>query len=237
MARPAPTWNVLPHRPIQKLTENLWTVTGALPNMPLDRVLSIAKMGDGRLVLHNGIALEEPAMKEIEAFGKPSFLLVPNGYHRLDAPAFKQRYPEIKVLCPEGARKKVEEVVAVDGTYADLPADDRVSLHDIEGVGRGEGYLKVRSDDGVSLVFNDVFFNMPHQPGFQGLALRLMGSTGGPKVTRVGKLFLIKDKQAVKAQLEALASTPDLKRVIVMHGDSVSDDPGGLLRKVAATLS
>ena len=237
MARPAPTWNVLPHRPIQKLTENLWTVTGALPNMPLDRVLSIAKMGDGRLVLHNGIALEEPAMKEIEAFGKPSFLLVPNGYHRLDAPAFKQRYPEIKVLCPEGARKKVEEVVAVDGTYADLPADDRVSLHDIEGVGRGEGYLKVRSDDGVSLVFNDVFFNMPHQPGFQGLVLRLMGSTGGPKVTRVGKLFLIKDKQAVKAQLEALASTPDLKRVIVMHGDSVSDDPGGLLRKVAATLS
>lgn len=237
MARPAPTWNVLPHRPIQKLTENLWTVTGALPNMPLDRVLSIAKMGDGRLVLHNGIALEEPAMKEIEAFGKPSFLLVPNGYHRMDAPAFKQRYPEIKVLCPEGARKKVEEVVAVDGTYADLPADDRVSLHDIEGVGRGEGYLKVRSDDGVTLVFNDVFFNMPHKPGLQGLVLRLMGSTGGPKVTRVGKLFLIKDKQAVKAQLEALASTPDLRRVIVMHGDSVSDDPGGLLRKVAATLS
>lgn len=236
MARTAPTWNVLPHQPLQKLTENLWTVTGALRGMPLDRVLSIAKMGDGRLVLHNGIALEEPLMKEIEAFGKPSFLLVPNGYHRMDAPAFKQRYPEIKVLCPEGARKKVEEVVAVDGTYAELPADDRVSLHDIEGVGRGEGYLKVRSDDGVSLVFNDVFFNMPHKPGFQGLVLRLMGSTGGPKVTRVGKLFLIKDKQAVKAQLEALASTPDLRRVIVMHGDSVSDDPGGLLRKVAATL-
>jgi hypothetical protein len=232
----AAEWKVLPHKPLQKLTENLWTVTGSLTNMPMERVLSIARLGDGRLVLHNGIALEEPLMQEIEAFGEPSFLLVPGGYHRLDAPAFKHRYPTLKVLCPEGARKKVEEVVAVDGTYADLPADERVSLHHLDGVSRGEGYLHVRSEGGTSLVFNDVLFNMPHLPGLQGLVLRLVGSTGGPKVTRVGKLFLVKDRAALRAQLRALADTPDLVRVVVMHGDTVTDDPAGMLRKVAASL-
>jgi hypothetical protein len=229
-------WKVLPHKPIQKLTENLWTVTGALPNMPMERVLSIARMGDGRLVLHNGIALEEPLMQEIEAFGEPAFLLVPNGYHRMDAPAFKKRYPMMKVLCPEGVRKKVEEVVEVDGTYADLPADERVSLRYLDGVAKREGYLEVRSESGTSLVFNDVMFNMPHLPGLQGLVLRIVGSTGGPKVTRVGKLFLVTDRAALRAQLLTLADTPKLARVVVMHGDTVTDDPAGMLRKVAATL-
>jgi hypothetical protein len=154
----------------------------------------------------------------------------------MDAPAFKKRYPMMKVLCPEGVRKKVEEVVEVDGTYADLPADERVSLRYLDGVAKGEGYLEVRSESGTSLVFNDVMFNMPHLPGLQGLVLRIVGSTGGPKVTRVGKLFLVKDRAALRAQLLALADTPKLARVVVMHGDTVTDDPAGMLRKVAATL-
>jgi hypothetical protein len=55
-------------------------------------------------------------------------------------------------------------------------------------------------------------------------------------VTRVGKLFLVKDRAALRAQLRALADTPGLVRVVVMHGDTVTDDPAGMLRKVAASL-
>lgn len=233
----APTdWKVLPHEPLQKLGDNLWTITGSLGGMPLTRVMSLARLADGRLVIHNAMALEEPLMKEIEAFGAPSFVLVPNGYHRIDAPRWKHRYPGAKVLCPEGVRKKVEEVVEVAGTYEDLPADDRVKLHYLDGVGRGEGYLEVRSDDGVSLVFNDVMFNTPHQPGFSGFVLRVMGSTGPAKVTRIAKLFLVKDKAALRAHLLRLADTPDLKRMVIMHGDMVTGDAAAVMRQVAGTL-
>jgi hypothetical protein len=238
MAKVNTRWTVLPHGPIQEESENLWTVRAPLPDMPLGRVMSIARMSDGRLVVHNGIALEAASMLAIEGWGTPAFLLVPNGWHRLDAPAYKARYPALRVLCPEGARKTVGEVVTVDGTYEDFPSDPDVAVTYLEGVKRREGFVEVRSRDGVSLVFNDVIFNQPHLPGMNGFVMRLLGSTGGPRVTRIGKLFLVKDRAALRAHLERLATLPDLRRIVIMHGASVSD--GGraaeLLRQVAAGL-
>src|ERR1044071_493254 len=99
------TWTVLSHRPIEKLESNLWRVEGDLPGGNGTRVMTIVKLASGGLLIHNGIALAEPEMKEIEAFGKPEILIVPNGFHRLDCKVFKQRYPDVRVLCPAQARK------------------------------------------------------------------------------------------------------------------------------------
>src|SRR5688572_16254862 len=128
MAKANTEWVVQPHSPVAELDDGLWRVEGTLAGMPLKRVMTIAKRSDGQLVVHNGIAIEENAMKQIEAHGPVGFIVVPNGYHRLDAPAFKKRYPNAKVVCPSGARKKVEEVVPVDHTYDDYPTDPRVSI-------------------------------------------------------------------------------------------------------------
>lgn len=240
MAPPANTeWKVLPHGPIEKLADNLWRVEGSLPNMPLKRVMTVARRRDGRLVVHNAIALEEPAMREIEAWGTPAFLVVPNGWHRLDAPAFKARYPQITVLCPRGARKKVAEVVAVDGTYDDFPRDDdSVTLEHVPGVRDVEGVMTVRSSDGATtLVFNDLLFNMPHLPGVQGLVLRYVtASSGGPRIARIARIAMVRDKAAVRGALERLADTPGLARVIVSHHETIAADPARALRAVAATL-
>ena len=144
MAKAHTEWTVLEHGPIEKLADNLWRVDGTLPGMSLHRVMTIAKLGDGRLAVHNAIALREPEMKEIDAWGTVALILVPNGFHRLDAPAFKSRYPGAKVLAPKGSRKKVEEVVAVDGTYDDFPKDDAVRLESLRGVKGQEGAMVVR---------------------------------------------------------------------------------------------
>src|SRR3954468_22815984 len=145
MAKANGTWNVLPHRPIEKLTENLWRIEGDLPGMPLKRVMTIIKRQDGSLIVHNAIPLGEGEMAELEAFGTVRYIIVPNGYHRLDAGVYKQRYPQAPVLCPRGARQKVAQVVAVDGTYEDLQPDDAVTVTTLEGVGAQEGVLLVRS--------------------------------------------------------------------------------------------
>lgn len=237
MANDATTWKVLPHRPIEKLTENLWRVEGDLEGMPLKRVMTIAKRADGGLVVHNAIALGEAEMREIDAWGKVSFVLVPNGYHRIDAPRFAARYPDAKVLAPSGSRKKVAEVVRVDGTYEDFPGDDAVSLETLHGVAEAEGAMFVRSESGVTLVLNDAVFNMPHVSGFSGFVFKhVTKSSGGPRVSRIARLFLIKDKAALRAHLERLASTKDLQRVIVSHHETITEDPPGKLRAVAATL-
>lgn len=237
MAKAPRGWKILPHSPVRTLAENAWHVEGSVEGMPLGRSMTVARRRDGSLVVHNAICLEEAAMKELEAHGPVGTVVVPNGWHRLDVAAFKDRYPQARVLCPAGARKKVSSVVAVDGTYDDLPDDGAVRLVHLDGLGRQEGFLEVRSPDGVTLAFNDIIFNLARLPGFSGWIFHnIIGSTGGPKVTRVGKLFMVKDKAALRRQLETLAALPDLKRVIVMHGRSPESDAAGFLRTVVATL-
>lgn len=237
MANAEGSWNVLPHRPIEKLSDRVWRVEGDLPNMPLKRVMTIARMTTGELVIHNAIALEESAMSEIEAWGPVAFILVPNAFHRMDAPAFATRYPKAKVLCPPAARPKVAKVVRVDGTYADFPSDPAVALELLEGVGDQEGVMSVRDASGGTLVFNDVLFNAPHVPGAKGFVLRhITASTGGPRVSRIARLFLVKNASAYADHLRKLADTERLVRVIVSHHETIDRSPAHVLRDVAATL-
>ncbi len=78
--------------------------------------------------------------------------------------------------------------------------------------------MHVRSKDGVSLVFCDAVFNMDKKEDFAGwLVTTILGSAPGPRVSRLAKLALVKDKKKLRANLEQLAETPDLVRVIVSH--------------------
>src|ERR1044071_2283106 len=103
MAEPATSWSVLQHGPIEQLTERLWWVQGALPGMSLKRAMSVVRLESGGLAIHSAIALREAEQAQLEAWGKPELLIVPSGYHRLDAPRYKQRYPKLRVLAPRGS--------------------------------------------------------------------------------------------------------------------------------------
>ena len=230
------TWTPLPHGPLEKLTENLWRVEGTLPRMALRRVMTAVKLADRRLLIHSAIALQAAQMAELEAWGEPAFLVVPNGWHRLDARVYLDRYPGMQVFCPAGATKRVTKVVPVTGSYDDFEDLAEVRLFHLDGVKQGEGALQVRSEDGTTLVFNDVIFNQPHLPGFGGLVLRLMGSTGGCMVTPVGRLLVARDRPALRAHLEQLATIEDLRRVIVSHGELIDENAGLMLRGAADYL-
>lgn len=225
MAKANADWNVLPHEPIEKLAENLWFVRGSLPNIPLKRTMVVARHADGRLVIHNGIALEPSAQAELEAWGTPTTLVVPGALHRLDAPAYKKRYPALRVLAPRGARKAVEKVIAVDGTYEDADRDDAIRFEMLHGMGDQEGTMLVRSADGVTVVFNDAVFNMDRPKQLLGKVITgVLGSAPGPRISRLVKLVLIKDTKALRADLERYAALPELIRVIVAH-DTVTSGP------------
>jgi hypothetical protein len=237
MAKAHDTWKVLPHRPIEELADNLWRVEGGLEGMPLKRVMAIVRGVDGGLVIHNAIALDDASMARVDAWGPVKFLIVPNGYHRLDAKIFKDRYPAATVLCPRGATDKVRQVVAVDGAYEDFPHEPTIRFETLDGTGANEGVMLVRSRDGVTIVFNDAVFNMPHGRGLTGWIFKhLTQSSGGPRVPRLVKLFVIKDRPAFRAHLLRLAELPELRRAIVSHHVTITGDVGEALRTAAATL-
>jgi hypothetical protein len=217
-AKVSDAWNVLEHGPIERITERLWRVEGSIPGMTLRRVMTVAKRENGGLVIHSAIALRPAELAELEAWGKPEVLAVPGAYHRLDAPAYKKRFPGLRVHAPSATLGKVREVVRVDGTYEDFPADKAVELRSVPGTGGREGAMFVRCAAGLSVVLNDVVMNMDRKRDLLGfLFTTLLGSAPGPRVSRLSKLTLVTDRQALRAELERLAALPDLANLIVSH--------------------
>ena len=224
------TWTVLPHHPIEKPNANLWRLSGKLGET--QRQMVMARMNDGRVLVHNPIAMGEPEMKELEAWGEPSVIFVPNGYHRQDSFIWKQRYPKAKVVAPPGAKKRVDAVVAVDAVSPDAPRDENVRLLPCEGL-PGESILEVKSDEGITFVFGDAVLNMPKLGFPMGFFLGPTGTVSAPRVVR---WIAMKDKKKFAAQLDELANTPNLKTLMFGHGRPITSDAAGALRSAAALL-
>jgi hypothetical protein len=229
-------WIVRPHGKLEQLSENIWWTWGSLPGMSLKRSMVVARRHDGDLVIHNAIALDDEGMRKIESLGEPRYMIVPNAGHRLDAPAFKNRYPSLQVFAPRGGRDAVTKVVHVDGIYEDFPADADVQLEMLHGVGDAEGAMVVRSNDGVTIVLNDAVFNMDRKRDPLGfLFTTLLGSAPGPRVSRLVKLLFVKDKKALREDLERFAEHPDLVRLVVAHEKVAKGPDAAKALKQAAT--
>ena len=236
MPKPFEKWTVHPHGPIEKITENVWRVAAPFPGAPFPRTMMVARLASGGLVIHNAIALDEREMKELENWGTPAFLIVPSGAHRMDARIFKEHYPGMRVIGPPGAKEKIDEVVKVDATEVDF-GDANVRYEIVAGTSEGEGLLLVRSKAGTTLVFNDVLMNMQKLAGFGGFMMGMFGFTGPkPKVSAPARLFVVKDKKALRAELERRSATPDLARIEVGHGNPITSAPAAALREAAAGL-
>jgi hypothetical protein len=239
MPKPFTEWTVLPHGKLSRLDDNLLSVTGDL-HMPVGDVprrMTVVRLRSGKLVIYSAIALDEAEMRALEDFGEPSYLIVPNDIHRLDAKIWKDRYPDMTVIAPAGVRKKVEAVVPVDRTIVNFD-DPRVEYSTVPGTEQHEAALVVKTWSGTTLVVNDLIWNLEDRPGFGGWLFHVMGFTGGaPRIPTVIELREIKDKHALRAQLEAWARIGDLNRIIVSHGAIVTRDPSGVLVNLAQTLA
>ena len=232
------TWTVLPNGPLVEIDERLLTVSGDIP-MPLGnfpRRMTVIGLSDGRTAIWSAIALKEPDMQRIEALGRPAVMIVPNPGHRLDAKIWKQRYPDIVVLTPPGARQMVSEVVPVDATE-DVLGDPDVSFIVVEGTVGAESALKVRRASGVTLITNDMIGHVrrPHGIGANIMARVFGYGVHGPAIPRTVKRF-IKDPKALARQMREWAEIDGLKRIIVSHGEPITDDPAGVLRRLADSL-
>lgn len=230
-------WQTRRHGPLTRLEDGLYVVEAELESAPIGRRMTIFRLSDGSLALHSVIACDEATMAAIEALGELRYLLVPSALHTMDAPAYVARYPSLEVLTTAASRPKVEPRVAVRGEFSRLPGDPRLRHEVLEGAPLEAVFVHTSPEGAVSLVFNDVLMNLPDRlPGFKGWLTKLMGSTGGPKVTKIARRFLVEDPAQLAAQFEHLAAIPGLRRLVVGHGALVEVDAAGVLQSVAATL-
>lgn len=233
-------WTVLPHGRLYEIDQNIMTVTGTIhmPLTELPRRMTIARLADGRrLVVFSAIALDESAMRMLESYGRPAFLVVPSDKHRLDARIWKDRYPEMQVVAPEGSRKGVEKVVPVDTTEPEF-GDPNVQFVTVPGTGQCEGALLIHTPNGATLVLNDLVGNIRKANGFGGWFLRRMKFAGDePQLPRPVQWTMIKEPALLRAQFLEWAALPTLRRILVSHGESIEHQPAETLRDLAQALT
>ncbi len=227
-------WTVQPHGPLHAIGEGMLTVTGEIV-MPLGRFprrMTVVRLSGGRTAIWSAVALDEPQMARIEAFGRPSVMIVPNPGHRLDSHIWKERYPDLKVLTQPGAKTQVEEAVKVDATR-DILDDPAVRFVVVDGTDEAEAALEITRDDGLTLITNDIIGHVlhPHGLGAAIMANLFDYGTKEPAVPKTIKRF-IKDPHALALNLRRWAKLEPV-RIIVSHGEPITNNPAAQLRKLA----
>jgi hypothetical protein len=225
---------ILPHGEFEELAPGLWSLTGSLP-MPLRRNMIVYRMADGALLLHSVIALDEAGMAKLEALGRPSIMIVPAVGHRMDAPFFKARYPNLRVIAPAAIRSKVEDVIKVDGTCEELLPALGIGLHPMLGFKQGEIGYELPIEGGRALVLCDALANPDHPKGVGGQLVRVI--LGGIKtrlgVPRIIRMMFLSEKAAAREAIARLASIKNLSVISVAHGRPVRGDCAQALREAA----
>jgi hypothetical protein len=234
MTAPFKQWTVLPHGKLTRVNERIVTVVGDLkmPFLELPRRMTVVRSNAGNLVIFSAIALRDQDMAELEALGRPTFLVVPSERHRLDAPGYSARYPDITVVAPRAGIEKIGQVVRIDTNTPDF-GDPTIRYVEVAG----DSALEVEGQDGLTLIVNDLIGDIHGESGVGGWLLRVMGFAGDdPHVPGPVKLTLGKHKSEVAQQFRHWAERADLRRIIVSHGDTIENDPRGALRTLAASL-
>jgi hypothetical protein len=207
------------------------------PMGDVERRMTVVRLFDRRLVVYSAIALDEAEMSALESFGTPAYLIVPSDLHRMDVKIWKDRYPAMMVVAPAGARAKVEKVVPVDATSGEF-GDPAVHFLAVPGTGEREAALVVETGSGTTLVLNDLIFNLANRTGIGGWVFKTIGLTGDePHIAPPVRMRQVKDKDALRAQLEQWSHLPSLKRVIIAHGDIIANDAAHVLGRIAKDLA
>jgi hypothetical protein len=233
-------WIVTPHTPIEKLDDDLWALESEVPGINgLRRRMTIVKRSDGRLAFYNAVPMDDAARAEIEAWGKPAFLILPHRSHTLDAPSFRERF-NLETYAPPGELDPLRAKLPMTIKSIDeLPADPHLAWELVQGTKKtAEPILVTKSADGArtTLVFSDSVQNMPRDGA--PFMMKLLGFAGTrPRVVPVWRFVSgLKDRKALRAQLERLAASPGLTRLVFSHGTTTTAGAADALRAAAADL-
>jgi hypothetical protein len=79
--------------------------------------MTVVRLGGGGLWVHSASQPTPELCAELDRLGEVRWIVVPNRYHHLDAPAMKARYPDAQVIGPASATSRNPRValdVAID---------------------------------------------------------------------------------------------------------------------------
>lgn len=189
--------------------------------------MTIVKMGDGTLLVHSPIALDDALQSEIERLGHLAFLITPNAFHGMFIEDWMKAFPDARHFTAgteHTGKNKSEPLfdLAVAGLSPTLEAMR------VEGIPKLQEYVFYHRPS-RTLILTDLAFNIRTDVSIWTKIFFSMNDAYGKfGPTRLMR-SMITDKVAFSASLNALMEW-DFEHIVVSHGDVVEYDGKNILR-------
>jgi Domain of unknown function (DUF4336) len=186
--------------------------------------MTVVRLGDGRLLLHSPVAIDDALMQALVALGPVGYLVAPNRFHHLRMPDATQRFPEARVFGAKGLREKARGVRVDEVLSEEIPAEWAPALDLCPVFGAPEmSEVAFFHKKSRTLLVSDLLFNIVEPEGLATkMVLTLMGTRGRLAKSRLWWKFT-NDKKAFGASIEKIMNW-DFDRLIMAHGNIVEND-------------
>lgn len=223
--------------PLERFAEGVWFASA--PNTylgwQLGTRMTVLRLGDGSLLIHSPIALDDSLKREIDTLGPVGHIVAPNLFHHLYAGDAAKAFPEAKVHGAAGLRKKRPDL-RLDALLSEQnePAwrDDLETLA-IEGTLLDETIFWHKPSG--TLVTADLIENFETaDDGWTRFYLKAAGIHGKIGLSRMLRLAF-RDRKKARRNIDQVLSW-DFDRVVLAHGNPIGSNGIDAFRETYAWL-
>jgi len=186
---------------------------------------TILRLEDGGLLVHSPAPPTEALDAALDGLGPVRWLVVPNLFHHLAAPAAAARYPDAAVVGPAAANDSNPSLQLdhVLGDGALVAAAPELSLHPLRGVPFLDETVLFHRPTGT-LIGTDVVMSACAKDHWTWRwSARLLGVWEKVRTPPDVK-WKTPPNEATKGSIEAMLDLP-IERIVVAHADPIVDRP------------
>ncbi len=212
-----------------QLSNDIWTAQAPVRFLSFHFTtrMTVVRRRDGSVWLHSPIPLSEELRRNIDAIGEVRAAVAPNRFHHLYAGEVKEHYPDAKLFAAPGLKSKRPDL-AIDEELGERE-DGEEFRYLLIGGGRPLNEYVFLHKASATLICSDLLQNISgsdHLP--TRLYMKLVGIHGKPGVSRLVRLAF-RDRAATRAGVDEVLQWP-FERIVLAHGDVVTDSPHDVLR-------
>lgn len=190
--------------------------------------MTIIEVGDGALLVHSPIALDDALKSDVERLGRVAYLITPNAFHGMFTDDWMAAFPDARHFTArtDDTGKNRSEPLSLSAIAGLSPVLEAARM---EGMPKIQEYVFYHRPS-CTLILTDLAFNSGTDvPVWTKIFFSLNGAYGKFGPSRLMR-SMITDKAAFKASLTALLEW-DFEHVVVSHGDIVERDGKNVLRR------
>jgi len=197
--------------------------------------MTVLRLGDGSLLLHSPITLDDSLRSQIDALGPVAHIVAPNLFHHLYAGDAAKAFPEAKVHGAAGLRKKRPDLRldAVLGEQAEPAWRDDLEVLPIEGTLLEETLFWHRPSG--TLLSADLIENFQSADDWwTHFYLKIGGIYGKIGLSRMLRLAF-RDRKKARRSIDQVLDW-DFDRIVLAHGEPIGSNGVEALREAYTWL-